>query len=323
MMKRMLLLVLILCAVFMMVSAEDVDYSDLVNWAFAELEDGEKADVFFIAPTATTGNAENLYWIDFENQTYYDKFVGAIAMQKDLYDDADTRFFSPLYHQVFLMGSYEPEEVYAALQDNAYADVKASFQYYLDYWNDGRPIILAGFSQGSYMCMRLLKDFFADEDLNEQLVACYAIGWCVTEEELAQYPFLHFAAGELDTGVIITFSSEAEFIESTQILPAGVKTLAINPLNWRTDGERADASLNLGACFLDTAGNVLSEIPALTGAYIDETRGALKVPDVSPEDYPARLKGYEEGVYHCYDYQFFYRNIQQNVRDRLDCYLNK
>ena len=123
MMKKFLLLVLILCALCMVVSAEDVDYSDLGNWAFAELDGGAKADVFFIAPTATTGNAENLYWMDFENQTYYDKFVGAIAMQKDLYDDEETRFFSPLYHQVFLMGTYEPEEVYAALQDLAYADV--------------------------------------------------------------------------------------------------------------------------------------------------------------------------------------------------------
>ena len=50
-------------------------------------------------------------------------------------------------------------------------------------------------------------------------------------------------------------------------------------------------------------------------------RGALKVPDVSPADYPPVLSIFTDGVYHLYDYQFFYRNLQENVGVRLDAYM--
>ena len=156
----------------------------------------------------------------------------------------------------------------------------------------------------------------------DQLIACYAIGWRVTDEDLADSPFLRMAAGEMDTGVVISFNSEAESITDSLTIPAGVKTHAINPLNWKTDGTPADKSLNLGACFTDYSGAVEAEIPALTGAYIDETRGALKVPDVSPEDYPAGLSIFTDGIYHLYDYQFFYRNLQENVQARTAAWLS-
>ena len=64
----------------------------------------------------------------------------------------------------------------------------------------------------------------------------------------------------------------------------------------------------------------MSEIPHLTGAYIDSERGALKVTDVTPEEYPAGVELFEDGIYHLYDYQFFYRNIQKNVKVRIKAF---
>ena len=141
-----------------------------------------------------------------------------------------------------------------------------------------------------------------------------------TEEELEEYPHLNAAQGEDDTGVIVSFNSEAEEITDSMMIPQGTKTIAINPLNWKTDSTPADKSLNLGACFTDYSGEIKEEIPELTGAYLDETRGALKVTDVTPEEYPAGLDLFEDGIYHLYDYQFFYRNLQENVKTRLDAY---
>ena len=203
----------------------------------------------------------------------------------------------------------------------AYEDVKAAFIYYLEHYNEGRPIILAGFSQGADMSIRLLKDCFAEDGVNDLLVACYAIGWSITAEELAEYPHLRFASGEDDTGVIVSFNSEAEAITDSLMIPAGTRTLAINPLNWKTDGTPAGKEENLGACFTDYSGNIVTEIPQLTGAYIDAQRGALKVTDVTPEEYPPGLPIFADGVYHLYDYQFFYRNLQENVGVRLEAYL--
>ena len=292
------------------------DYSDAANWAYLETENTDKtADVFFICPSVYGGSDDacNMSLSDADTK---ESFVGAINMEKGIYD-ADSRFFAPYYRQIGLNVYDMPEADREPYLETAYADVRDAFLYYMDNYNEGRPIVLAGFSQGADMCLRLMKDLFDDEALTDQLVACYAIGWRITEEDMAEYPQLKMAAGESDTGVIVSFNSEAEDITDSLVIPEGTKTFAINPLNWKTDSTPADKSQNLGACFTDYSGEITSEIPELTGAYIDETRGALKVPDVSPEDYPAGLSIFTDGVYHLYDYQFFYRNLQDNVQTRI------
>ena len=58
------------------------------------------------------------------------------------------------------------------------------------------------------------------------------------------------------------------------------------------------------------------------GCYIDNERGVVKVPDLDPADYPAVVPGLPEGAYHIYDYQFFYRNLEENVKKRIDSFLS-
>ena len=105
------------------------------------------------------------------------------------------------------------------------------------------------------------------------------------------------------------------------IVPEGVRTLSINPLNWRTDSIYADKSLNLGACFTDYSGTIIEEIPCLTGAYIDPERGTLKAVEVPSGEYSSSLFG--DGVYHLYDYQFFFRNLEENVIARTEAWLDE
>ena len=295
------------------------DYALGENWAYRE-ESGEKpADVFFLCPTVY-GGEDGVFNMPLDDEEARAAFLGAVNMEKGIYDESG-RFFVPYYRQAGLnvYALPEPErEAYLAL---AYEDVRAAFLYYLEHDNQGRPILLAGFSQGADLCIRLLKDCFASEEVNELLVACYAIGWRITQEELEAYPHLRFAAGETDTGVIISFNSEAEGVTDSLLIPAGTRTLAINPLNWETDGTPAGKEENLGACFTDYSGEIVSEIPHLTGAYIDLERGALKAPDVSAQEYPPGLDIFSDGVYHLYDYQFFYRNLQANVRAHTGAYL--
>lgn len=299
--------------------ADIADYSDKSNWAYFENDVSAKtADVFFVCPTVYFGS-EDSYNMALDDEKTKENFLGAVNMEKGIYD-ADSRFFAPYYRQaglnVYSMEISERED-YLEL---AFDDVKDSFEYYYENCNDNRPIILAGFSQGADMCIRLFKECFRNESRQNQLVACYAIGWSITEEEIEEYPQLKFAEGESDTGVIIAFNSEAESIDGSLMIPEGTKTLAINPLNWKTDSTFADKSLNLGACFTDYDGNITKEVNNLTGAYIDDVRGALKVTDVIYEEYPAGLDIFEDGIYHLYDYQFFYRNLQDNVQTRIDAY---
>lgn len=296
------------------------DYSNLENWAYFESDAaGKNADVFFVCPTVYFGSDDS-YNMELTDEDTKADFLGAINMEKGIYD-ADSRFFAPYYSQaafpVYSMEDVDREQ-YLKL---AFDDVENAFEYYYENCNDDHPLILAGFSQGADMCIRLMKECFTDKDRQNQLIACYAIGWSITDEEIEEYPQLKFAEGESDTGVIVSFNSEAENIDDSLMIPKGTKTLSINPLNWKTDSAIADKSLNLGACFTNYDGKIETEINNLTGAYIDDVRGALKVTDVTPEEYPAGIDIFEDGIYHLYDYQFFYRNLQNNVQTRIDSYL--
>ena len=316
-----LFLALLLCAATGW-RAEAADYSRPENWAYCESGDSSKpVDVFFVCPAVLFGNSDN-HNMDFADMQARANFVGAVNMERGIYD-GNARFFAP-YYGMAALSTYElpaaEGEKYLKL---AYKDVRAAFLYYLMKYNDGRPFILAGFSQGADHVLRLMKEFFRDEELQDRLVAAYPIGWRVTVEELRAAPYLHFAEGERDTGVIVTFNTEEPSVAWSPIIPEGVRALAINPLNWRTDWKEADKTLNKGACFVDVSGNIIKEIPHLTGAYIDMKRGALKATDVSPEAYPSGLSIFPQGVFHIYDYQFFYRNLQENVAARIDAYLSE
>ena len=45
-----------------------------------------------------------------------------------------------------------------------------------------------------------------------------------------------------------------------------------------------------------------------------------QVVDVDSKDYPPVLDIFEKGNYHIYDYQFFFRNLQNNVTKRVKNY---
>ncbi len=290
-----------------------VDYADTRSWAYYGIGEDRDADLFLICPSVDMRDEFNMSMEDEETRA---AFLGALNMERGIYEDS-ARLFAPYYRQA-AMKVYSLDrtewEPYLAL---AYRDVSDAFAWYLENENQGRPIILAGFSQGADMCYRLLAEYFGDEALYDQLVAVYAIGWPCTEELAAACPQIVPAQSADDVGVVISFDCEAPELRETFINPADQKTFGINPLNWRTDGTVADRSENLGACFTDYSGEIQRETAALCGAYLEVGRGVLKVTDIDAAEYPAIIPGMPEGGYHIYAYQFFFRNLQQNVAQRL------
>ena len=159
------------------------DYGDPGSWAyFAEGEDKD-ADVFLICPLVDTRSERNAYDL---NDKLKERFVNALDMEKGIYEDVG-RLYSPFYRQMSMNAYRLPEPEREMTRAVAYADISAAFRWYLDHENNGRPLILAGFSQGAEMCLELLKEFFGDTPeggaLRERLITVYAIGWRVTEED--------------------------------------------------------------------------------------------------------------------------------------------
>lgn len=223
---RVLLLMLALSACLAEGAAEP-DYALEENWAWLGIGEAKAADVFLVCPTVDVRDETNMSMDDAETKA---NFLGALNMERDIYADS-ARLFAPYYRQAAMQVYGLPSEQREPYLELAYRDVSAAFATYLEKWNEGRPIILAGFSQGADMCYRLLQEYFGDAELAERLVATYAIGWPLTGEMCARYPQLRPAQGADDTGVIVSFECEAEGVTETFIVPEGMRALSINPLN--------------------------------------------------------------------------------------------
>ena len=293
------------------------DYSLTDNWAYFEKGGDKEVDVFLICPTVDTESETNAFDL---NDKLKGNFLYALDLEKGIYEDTG-RLFSPYYRQMSINAYNLPEAEREKARQTAYEDVSAAFRWYLDHDNDGRGIILAGFSQGGEMCQELLKEYYGGESeeaaaLRDRLISVYSIGWSLTEETTEAYPQIIPASGETDIGTVVSFDCEDGNVTETIIIPAGMKALSINPLNWKTDSTVADRSLNLGAVMQTDA----EPVPELCGAYIGD-RGELVVTDVNASDYPPGLDIFPEGAYHLYDYMFFFTNLKENVAARTAAWL--
>ncbi len=296
---------------------EALDYSLPENWAYYSVGDNKPVDVFLICPTVDTRSERNALDL---NEKLKARFVNALDMERGIYEES-ARMFSPYYRQMSINAYRLPAEEREAARQIAYKDVADAFRWYLDHENYERGLILAGFSQGAELCLDLLKEFYGGDSteavkLRANLVTVYAIGWNLPKEMTEAYPQIRAAVGEKDTGSVVCFDCEDGTLSGTVIIPEGITTLSINPLNWMTDGTPADKALNLGAVMSTGA----APQPGLCGCYIG-SRGELVVPDVSPADYPPGLDIFPEGAYHLYDYMFFFENLKQNIAARTNKWL--
>lgn len=316
-----IMLLLVLAAFCSLASAQEPDYADTGSWAYWRVGENKPADLFIVCPTVDlgTGGNKNMSLADNEAKK---NFYGALNMERGIYE-LHCRMYAPYYRQAVLADYDLPANEAEPYFNLAYKDVRAAFVYYMQHENNGRPFVLAGFSQGAEMCLRLLKEFGKTDFVQDNMIACYAIGWRFTPQEAEQYPYIRPAQSADDLGTVIIFNSEAPEVTASLMVPQGAKSFCINPLNWRTDAKAAAKTLNAGACFTDYSGSIVREVPQLTGCYIDTERGVLKVTDVDKKDYPPVLSVFTDGVYHLYDYQFFYRNLQQNVNFRVKSFMEE
>lgn len=294
-------------------------YRSPLMWAERGTGPDKPVDLFLVGATADHGLDGTFQSSCFlRDDRYFQSSL--LNMQEGLYTD-ECRIYAPYYRQACLSVYYLPDPERGPYLQRAYRDVRAAFCWYLEHENQNRPFILAGYSQGADLALRLMEEFFADETLQSQLVAAYLIGWRVTAEDLTGFPQLHMAQGETDTGVIVAFSSEAPGVTGSIILPEGGYTYGINPLNWKTDETPAVREDNPGSVDLHMDGRADNDVVGLTGCFRSPERGTLIVPDVSVEDFPPKEPLFVEGCYHNYELNLYYRSVQENVKKRVQAYL--
>ncbi len=135
-------------------------------------------DVFFVHPTLLDGiaTAPELIPLDEQPTSRIDLTIIAQAGQLAKYG----RIFAPRYRQT-TGPTYLQDGVDKTVQANiimqSYSDIKAAFVEYLNNYNSGNKIILAGHSQGSYLIAMLLRDLFDnDVQMRDKLVTAVLAG---------------------------------------------------------------------------------------------------------------------------------------------------
>ena len=263
---------------------------------------------------ATLDNAEMLAGVEIEH-----------AIKSSAFQDA-TNLFIPYYRQagMRLMGEAwkKTGDVRTILASNTpYTDITAALDYYFENYNQGRPFVIAGHSQGSAILGLVLKGYFKKHpEYYERMVAAYMVGFSLTKEDLEANPHMKFATGETDTGVIISWhaegpkNAETDFINAA-MLPHGI---AINPLNWKRDETYAPANMNLGSIVMDEKTGA-TEIRDIDGdAQVNLARGTVVTHAKAVANDMVEFSGPES--FHQDDYSIFYNNVKDNVSKRIAAY---
>jgi len=241
--------------------------------------------------------------------------ASAFAMQATAFETVGN-IYAPFYRQDN-SSSIDRLNVIAGIPT---LDAVAAFDYYIKHFNNGRPFILAGHSQGSTVLSNLLSGYMKDHpEVKKNMVAAYVIGHPVTQAYLGSNPHLKFATGPDDTGVIISYNTQAPDVSGTNPVLYGMVGLVINPITWSTDENNAPVTNppNLGTS------SVLTAIVPYADARIDKAKGVLVCSNANIDTMYAisRANGLPKGVYHTFDYLFYYNNLTANAQNRVDKFL--
>lgn len=312
------------------------NYSDENNWAHLPKNIDKAVDTFFIYPTFYVNpepGAPVIAPVDdpkfrFSVSEYYPE-------APELFDEM-TNLYEPFYRQTNLStfsGKTHNEIMELQLREPR-TDIYAALDYFFEHYNQGRPFILAGHSQGSLMLKIALCDYFREHsEYLDRMVAAYPIGISITTDDLKANSALKFAEDADDTGVIISWNTEGPENKNEKNAVVFENAISINPLNWKRDDTYASASENLGDRIPIMEPESLEELgfnvhkPGLADAQIDLERGVVVCTTLADYYVTAHALGADNvfgpASLHEVDYVAYWENIRENVNSRIDAFFNK
>lgn len=137
-----------------------------------EPDPGAPVDCFYVYPTINPGPGP------VDEAMAADTFAEEGVVKLQLAHLAEVcRLYAPIYRQITLAAIGGGAEATPEMRAMAYEDVRDSFAHYMANFNDGRPIVLYGHSQGTGHLAQLMADEFdGDEDMTARLVSALLIG---------------------------------------------------------------------------------------------------------------------------------------------------
>lgn len=151
------------------------------------------------------------------------------------------------------------------------------------------------------------------------MVVAYVSGYSVTRDYLAKNPHLRFASGADDTGVIVSYNTHSPDVTGANpvVVPGA---LVINPITWTRTDATASAESNLGSMMPQADGTLVLKT-GLADARVNASKGVLECTTCDPNVYSSSDAAFPHGVFHPYDYNFYYRNLRANAEARVAAFL--
>ena len=288
------------------------NYDEASQWYITDRQ--SQADVFYIISTET--GDYTLAGVPYHHaDTYNDSLRAPLYSEMlgvDTLVSGRLNYYAPYYRQCSLQ-SFGSDSLMAARYPIALDDVRRAFKHYLSHYNQGRPFILAGYSQGAMIMLQLLQEM--DEAAFQHLIAAYAIGVSITKEQLAS-PHIIPATGADDTGVTICYNSVRDARNAVSRIGEN-NVVAINPVNWRTDATPVT--------FMTEPTPLLpidqQQKDTLT-VHLDQASHLLFVEGYTATDYVLPLFGME-GNYHTREIWLYRDQLRDNMALRAATFLKK
>lgn len=278
------------------------DYADTAQWYTVNRH--APVDLFYIVSTETgdyTVNGCPCHYADTYADSLRTFLLGEMTGVDNLLS-GNLNYFSPYYRQCTLQ-SFTSDSLTARRIPLAMGDVRRAFSYYLSHLNNGRPFILAGFSQGGIAVVDLLKQM--DSATRSRLVAAYVIGWHVTDDDLAHTDNIQPARDSADLGVTVCYNSVRDNSCAIPLISEGNR-MTINPANWRTDATPAIFPSPIS--------------PDILTVTLDTATLLLHVQGYSRTDYVIPLIG-REGNYHSLEISLYSVHLRRNMALRASRFL--
>lgn len=289
-----------------------MDEADKTPDGIKNRQDSAAVDVFFLYPTIYSGTKKyQTGWNAPIDNEEFNKSVdeSTIRFQASVFNGAG-KIYAPRYRQAHINAYYNQDKASAkAAFDLAYSDLKKAFQYYLDNYNNGRPIIIAAHSQGTTHGKKLVKEFFDGTPLQKQLVAAYLVGIQVENDQFENINACQYSS---ETGCFLTWRTWKR-----GVFPDDHNTenniVVTNPLTWTTENSYAPLTLNKGGVLrqLDKTYKGLADAEIIDGVLWTN----------KPQFFGDFL--FTRDNYHIADYNFYYLNVRENAIERAATFLKK
>ncbi len=303
------------------------DYSNPAHWAalpdksdpadrvpdkaLQDEQPNAEVDVFFLHPTTYTGDKGEDQWNAAIDDTKLNKKTdnSTILHQASIFNGSG-RVYAPRYRQAHLNAYFTSDKASAKQAFQlAYEDVKAAFEYYLEHYNQGRPIIIATHSQGTTHGTELIREYFDGKPLGRQLVVAYLVGMPVPIDYFETFGACQDA---LDTRCICSWRSW-ERGHTPRRFDHEQGILVTNPLIWTTSDTYARPTIN--------EGTVLKRFGKVKKGIADAQIHKSILWVNKPKFFGSFLMKFKN--YHVADFNLFYMNVRKNARQRVEAFLNR